>query len=362
MDRLRSMFSGRSSSESPQLGDDRTAEAPPATLQPPATIQSYPPGRTAMRRTYAITDVNRQDAQAEFTRRRTAARQRRTEGDEALDFTEDVRAPARDTDPAVVRLSRARMERALLEVEETRRRLDLAEHRRQEQPTVPQQATQARIPVTAFTLGLQQWQQQGQGLDRRLDPQPDGGLMFHASYRPQTLPAQLECIVCEESFPRGELRRFPLCNHLHCKDCLRRNAHIALDSKPFAPAKCCEVIPKEVFGTMGIFTPDQLKQYENKMEELTNPHHKVYCWGEDCGAFIPAASQKKRIGVCEQCNKKTCKACRQKSHFGACDKAKLQETRASEDEVYKLAESKGWKRCPNCLNLVQKHGGCDHMM
>ncbi|KAI0553482.1 hypothetical protein F4679DRAFT_599648 [Xylaria curta] len=95
------------------------------------------------------------------------------------------------------------------------------------------------------------------------------------------------------------------------------------------------------------------------MEELTNPRIKLYCWG--CAAYIPNSRRTKRIGDCSACGKRTCKTCRAKSHFGACDKTKIQADGEAENNVYLLAESNGWKRCPNCLNLIQKSGGCNHM-
>ncbi|KAI1497452.1 hypothetical protein F5X99DRAFT_362244 [Biscogniauxia marginata] len=199
-------------------------------------------------------------------------------------------------------------------------------------------------------------------------PELDNPLLAQRRSFPVTLnssawrPPKVECTICQDDFtdkPKS-VRRL-ICGHSHCDDCIKANAHSALDSAPFSPAKCCHVIPRETLTRAGAFTDDEAKRYSNKMEELTNPHYKLYCWGEGCGAFIPLANQKKRVGECEQCGKKTCKTCRQKSHFGGCDQEKLQELRNSEDLVYKLAGNKGWKRCPNCLNIVQKHGGCNHM-
>ncbi|KAI0593462.1 hypothetical protein F4775DRAFT_586794 [Biscogniauxia sp. FL1348] len=173
-------------------------------------------------------------------------------------------------------------------------------------------------------------------------------------------PANVECTICLDSFPASSIKRLT-CGHSHCHGCIKLNARVALDSTPFSPAKCCHVIPRELLQRAEAFTDDEAKRYSNRMEELTNPHYKLYCWVSGCGAFIPAANQKKRVGECTECGKRTCKVCRQKSHFGACDQGKLQEQQNSEDLVYKLAENKGWKRCPNCLNIVQKHGGCNHM-
>ncbi|TRX98865.1 hypothetical protein FHL15_000207 [Xylaria flabelliformis] len=174
---------------------------------------------------------------------------------------------------------------------------------------------------------------------------------------PNELPKK-NCAICDEEYPINELRVL-FCNHWHCRSCLRGNVRVALSSRPFAPAKCCSVIPAELLRQFGGLTTNEIEQYKVKMEELTNPRSKLYCWG--CAAYIPNAQRTKRVGDCSVCGKRTCKACRAKSHFGACDKTKTQADGAVEDGVYLLAELKGWKRCPNCLNLIQKNGGCNHM-
>ncbi|KAI1421651.1 hypothetical protein F5Y12DRAFT_800825 [Xylaria sp. FL1777] len=170
----------------------------------------------------------------------------------------------------------------------------------------------------------------------------------------------IECLACEEKYKPSDLYRLE-CGHWHCEDCLKENVRIALGSNPFSPARCCLVISIETLQEFGTITDGEYTLYENKMEELTNPRGKVYCWGEDCGAFIPFANQKRRVGECTQCGRKTCKACQAKSHFGPCDKAKLESSEGAEEKLHRLAERRGWKRCPNCNAIVQKNGGCNHI-
>ncbi|KAI0450635.1 hypothetical protein F5B21DRAFT_507944 [Xylaria acuta] len=190
----------------------------------------------------------------------------------------------------------------------------------------------------------------------RLQPQANrGSFSFHST---RTALGLVICAVCNEEYPIKDLCGLS-CSHWHCKNCFTGNVHVALKSKPFVPAKCCGVIPIELLQQFGALTANEVEQYKVKMEELTNPRGKLYCWG--CATYIPNDRRTKRIGDCGVCGKRTCKVCRAKSHFGVCDKTRIQADKDAEDHVYLLAESKGWKRCPNCLNLVQKNGGCDHM-
>ncbi|RYP32544.1 hypothetical protein DL767_005156 [Monosporascus sp. MG133] len=171
-------------------------------------------------------------------------------------------------------------------------------------------------------------------------------------------PAKKDCTACLDSFPPRDMVRLD-CGHAHCLACLEANARSSLNTQPFKPAKCCRVIPTDSFRHLSALTEDEVKTYIAKVEELTSTQQKLYCF--DCAAFIPSSSRKKRSGECESCGKKTCKACLGKSHFGPCDREKLTEARQGEENVYRLAEAKGWKKCPNCLSIVQKGGGCNHM-
>ncbi|KAI1144862.1 hypothetical protein F4825DRAFT_467793 [Nemania diffusa] len=192
-----------------------------------------------------------------------------------------------------------------------------------------------------------------------LQPVVPGNASRPVSPRLEAPPAVPDsCIVCGDEQYIHELR----CGHWHCADCLKANAQVALKSShPFVPAKCCQVIPKELLHFTGAFTDDELTQYEDKIEELVTLLPKLYCWGGDCGAFIPSRNLTRRVGRCDKCDRKSCKTCKAKSHFGPCDQARINAQQSEDEVVYQLAKSLGWKRCPNCLNLVQKRCGCDHM-
>lgn len=172
--------------------------------------------------------------------------------------------------------------------------------------------------------------------------------------------SELACQLCGE--PAAKVATILLdCGHRHCTECLRRNATIALATNPFRPAKCCHVIPKETLERARALQAAELTSYDHKMEELTNPHRRIYCSNPDCGLFIPSANHGRRAAHCPNCGKRTCMSCDQKSHWGPCSRKLLRERRESENAVLKLAESKGWKRCPSCLNIVQKSEGCNNM-
>ncbi|KAI1460257.1 hypothetical protein F4805DRAFT_478791 [Annulohypoxylon moriforme] len=167
------------------------------------------------------------------------------------------------------------------------------------------------------------------------------------------------CDVCKEEFLPNFVTRLA-CSHFHCQVCLRENAHNAYLTKPFAPARCCMVIPNDVFMTLGVFSTREMSVYSNMAEEYTTPGVKLYCHDRDCNAFIPRSEYTQRTAKCQRCHKNTCKTCAQKSHFGVCDPAHLN-VPASNDPLFKLAADQGWRQCPNCLTLVEHEDGCTHM-
>jgi hypothetical protein len=175
--------------------------------------------------------------------------------------------------------------------------------------------------------------------------------------------AKEECVACGDSFNQGAGEAIRLrCRHLHCLDCLKRNAQSSLTNKPFAPAKCCSrVIDLDALVAAGSFTPEETKQYESKVEELTTPESKLYCYA--CNAFIPKSNYSKVwVATCEACKVNTCRRCGHKSHRPGCKPENLVANKSQSDAVLSLASSKKWKKCPNCTQLIEKAAGCNFMM
>ncbi|KAJ8131488.1 hypothetical protein O1611_g2140 [Lasiodiplodia mahajangana] len=186
-------------------------------------------------------------------------------------------------------------------------------------------------------------------------PYRDSGSSGSAPVR----PPRLTCDICDEE---SEELHYVGCAHVHCKDCIIANARASLNpNNQFAPARCCLVIPTEVLQRAGALNADELEQYSAQMEELTSPLGRLYCWGQECGAFIPSADRTRRVGTCAKCKRRTCRICRRKSHFGPCEKTQDEAGYEADEAFYRLAEAGGWKQCPNCLSMIQRHGGCNQM-
>jgi E3 ubiquitin-protein ligase RNF144 len=149
------------------------------------------------------------------------------------------------------------------------------------------------------------------------------------------------------------------CGHDFCFPCSRRMATTALDNLELFPARCCtrEIPPKSIVAAM---SSRNRKRYMYRWEEhKTSPIERLYCPRASCGQWIPFRSPGSRLGhiVCPYCRAKICPNCRDFHHFGwSCSHSP--EIRA----VLELARENNWQRCSNCLYLVEKVDGCNHIV
>ncbi|WKT46669.1 IBR domain [Fusarium oxysporum f. sp. vasinfectum] len=128
-----------------------------------------------------------------------------------------------------------------------------------------------------------------------------------------------------------------------------------------SPPDCCdEEIPLRVIEQ---HLPENVVQrYREKLVEHET-RDRTYCSNRQCLKFIPP----KYISdsgepcyrdeeQCPACNEITCTNCKNKAHTGAC------EQQVERDQALALAESEGWKRCARCGHLIERNGGCTHLV
>ncbi|KAI1817925.1 hypothetical protein GGS20DRAFT_581917 [Poronia punctata] len=175
-------------------------------------------------------------------------------------------------------------------------------------------------------------------------------------------PVPIRCDVCFALIqPPAYMGHGWSCEHKHCPECIGANVRIALESNPFSPARCCSVLAMDVISKANCLSPEEYKRYADRIEELTRPEPALYCWGPNCNQYIPVTKRRKIVGECS-CGLRTCKRCEKKAHWGGCDANALAEAQDEEKKLMKLGSSKNWKRCPNCRQMVQKAGGCNHVV
>ena len=162
----------------------------------------------------------------------------------------------------------------------------------------------------------------------------------------------LHCIACASRLVRNDLVELR-CGDLWCRSCLERVFECAMKDETVYPPRCCvstislksvrHHIPKRLF-----------REYQAKQLELST-RDKTYCHKLRCSAFIAPHSIHNGQAICQKCRSKTCAKCRQEWHFGPCPEF------GDVHDFMKFAESRRWKRCPECRRMVEREEGCNHM-
>ncbi|PQE12488.1 IBR domain-containing protein [Rutstroemia sp. NJR-2017a BBW] len=163
-----------------------------------------------------------------------------------------------------------------------------------------------------------------------------------------------ECVACLEQFKNSKL--VSLACHKYCKMCfatLVRSASLASEDQ--WPVKCCTQFIPSADVLCHISRKQQKKFLQREIEWSTPVNERIYCVAVNCGRFIPrSAIRKNKTCVrCQKCRTNVCTQCLGLWH-GKDDcpnEVGLQDALA-------LAESQGWKRCPNCRAMVSKNKGC----
>lgn len=166
------------------------------------------------------------------------------------------------------------------------------------------------------------------------------------------------CTGCFQKVPTSKLLTAP-CEHQFCPSCLRRMSSTALNSPEMFPAKCCfQEIPAK--SLMEVMSSRNKKRYIIRWEENSIPAiERLYCPRARCGRWIPPKCSEARLGycVCPHCRAKVCSKCGDLFHLGwSCSHDS--ETKAT----LELAKENNWQRCSNCLYLVEKVDGCNHII
>ncbi|KAJ4152947.1 hypothetical protein LMH87_009464 [Akanthomyces muscarius] len=166
-----------------------------------------------------------------------------------------------------------------------------------------------------------------------------------------------ECVSCMEAIrPPSSAIHLP-CSHRYCAGCMTRVLGAALDDDGESrfPARCCaQPLPvAEDPASSALLPADLVARYRARQREH-GARNRTYC--RSCGQFIPPESVHGNRATCIWCEAATCAWCKEAWHGeGECpaDGAAL--------ETLRMAEERGWKRCPECRTLVELSTGCNHM-
>lgn len=169
------------------------------------------------------------------------------------------------------------------------------------------------------------------------------------------------CICCRDDFSKqNELQTLP-CGHTYCGDCLRIMVNQATSEESKMPPRCCtQPIPSATIKSLLVREDQQL--FLKSVQQFSTPwEQRIFCPNQSCNEFIPPRGKVEPKHpfdvVCRECRTRVCTMCKMRAHPLGQDCPSDYEL----DQVLRIGEKSGWRRCYKCRTLVELSQGCTHM-
>ncbi|KUI73469.1 putative E3 ubiquitin-protein ligase ARI10 [Cytospora mali] len=171
----------------------------------------------------------------------------------------------------------------------------------------------------------------------------------------------LSCVCCRDDFNQhNDLLHLP-CGHTYCGNCLRIMINQSTTDESKMPPRCCtQPIPGTIIRPL--LTRDEQQTFLKAVQQFSTPwESRIFCPNPNCHEFIPPRN---RIDpkhpfdvVCRECRTRVCVMCKRGAHSLGQDCPSDVEL----DQVLRMGEKSGWRRCYKCRTLVELTQGCTHM-
>lgn len=149
-----------------------------------------------------------------------------------------------------------------------------------------------------------------------------------------------KCCVCKKCIEEYILNRLSEMNYLHN---LPKFHNVDVKCIAFCNnrIKIADYISEDLYQNN---LPNKLEIPDGKIFNI------LYCVKPDC-------SGKLKDDECETCKTKVCFKCNQKKHDGECDKNAIKDIM----DAIEIGGTLQTSMCPNCNQIIFKHGGCSTM-
>ncbi|KAL4738463.1 hypothetical protein BDV11DRAFT_170978 [Aspergillus similis] len=181
------------------------------------------------------------------------------------------------------------------------------------------------------------------------------GRLYLPPQEPQTQadPTQF-CAACMEEFGIDKMALLP-CAHQYCRQCLAIMFERAIANELSFPPRCCR--PITIKTAHSFLDRELVIRYIQKRAEFET-RDKIYCHKIECNTFIHPSFIELDFAICPKCGSATCIHCTTKAH----ELDDVCPMDAATAELLQTANKRGWKRCWSCRRMVERAGGCPHMM
>ncbi|KAL5339447.1 hypothetical protein BJX70DRAFT_387880 [Aspergillus crustosus] len=164
-----------------------------------------------------------------------------------------------------------------------------------------------------------------------------------------------ECCVCLDSISLASCIRRLGCTHVWCVGCLKTHFLRATKDEQIFPPKCCGE-PIDVANVEAVMSRDEMDMFRHAEVEYVTID-RPYCSNASCRRLLSLGGNQADRAICSSCRAYTRLLCKGSHHVEDDCSAGL-ELRAT----LSLAEQNGWQRCYACRTMVERIGGCSHMV
>ncbi|KAL8216897.1 hypothetical protein R6Q57_023734 [Mikania cordata] len=194
----------------------------------------------------------------------------------------------------------------------------------------------------------------------------------------ETKPAkstQEQCTICLKCVTKSKMFSVKQCLHRYC--CLCMNEHVKSKLHQCQMLKCpheqCSS-KLEIESCKEFLTKELYDIMSSRIKEASIvPSERVYCPFSKCSALMSktelqhAASTSSRVDgkrKCVECHRSFCINCKVPWHYkSTCSNymKDFPDQIADEVQLKSLATSNHWRRCVNCMHMIELAAGCYHI-
>lgn len=176
------------------------------------------------------------------------------------------------------------------------------------------------------------------------------------------------CHICFDDVTQLEMASLK-CKHQACYNCFNMTWSNKIKDK-FTILRCianddCKMVaePDEIKMIMYPKTMDLYLQLQNENSLYADPEIKECPLG--CGYRFVPDDPNDTVMKCPKCNERFCLQCKVPWHKWKTCKEYIQQNRniaADQAFITSQIQKGGLRPCPKCNSMVEKNGGCDHMV
>jgi hypothetical protein len=170
------------------------------------------------------------------------------------------------------------------------------------------------------------------------------------------LPTISHCNVCYIERISG----FSLaCDHAYCIDCMKSLFKIALKDTSLLPLRCC-AIPIDMNVSSMLLEKEEMGVLELRLGEI-QATSKMHC--TTCSHFInlDLVDSSESTQLLCVCGTLLCTSCKTGYHSELSCIENKAATTGSDDLLFGISRTEGWKQCPGCEIMIELEHGCNHM-